>query len=334
MIRHLKRSSANVNDRSREHFNAIEVTALIEQMIADRVFKNSDGNVIKAQDFVGKVWFLRSKEEIEFVHYFLATYRLSSTKQSDSSAQITERNSSTMLCLISMKVLDQFIKSLDPRSLLTNAVVERCSGTLSGIVNLEKKTSLILPPDHLKDGQIARIEAIILHCQCEQEYDHLSDGCQNAFLNGGLKKKSFVSQEGFEDRTSYTSMLRKEEGWGDVWGGLYGLNQGTKAWNEEFDPDETPSEVFKGRREKMRKSELSSSFLPQGRAPVGGVTLRDPLSETTSKLHEVIGKGKAVVMRTRGSFTDQSSKKKRILISLSCLGMIKLLDSTTGLSSH
>ncbi|GJW97030.1 hypothetical protein Tco_0178838 [Tanacetum coccineum] len=38
----------------------------------------------------------------------------------------------------------------------------------------------------------------------------------------------------------------------------------------------------------------SHAFLPQGRAPVGGVTIRDPVSETTSKLHEVVGKGKAM----------------------------------------
>ncbi|GJX37880.1 hypothetical protein Tco_0251183 [Tanacetum coccineum] len=43
------------------------------------------------------------------------------------------------------------------------------------------------------------------------------------------------------------------------------------------------------------KLSLDPAFLPQGRAPVGGVTIRDPVSETTSKLHEVVGKGKAVV---------------------------------------
>ncbi|GJZ12307.1 hypothetical protein Tco_0547537 [Tanacetum coccineum] len=42
-------------------------------------------------------------------------------------------------------------------------------------------------------------------------------------------------------------------------------------------------------------SNLDPAFLPQGQAPVGGVTIRDPVSETTPKLHEVVGKGKAVV---------------------------------------
>ncbi|GJW96888.1 hypothetical protein Tco_0178696 [Tanacetum coccineum] len=37
------------------------------------------------------------------------------------------------------------------------------------------------------------------------------------------------------------------------------------------------------------------ALLPQRQAPVGGVTIRDPVSETTPKLHEVVGKGKAVV---------------------------------------
>ncbi|GKB03337.1 hypothetical protein Tco_0831426, partial [Tanacetum coccineum] len=47
--------------------------------------------------------------------------------------------------------------------------------------------------------------------------------------------------------------------------------------------------------ERAIKLSLDPAFLPQGRAPVGGVTIRDPVSETTSKLHEVVGKGKAVV---------------------------------------
>ncbi|GJY58057.1 hypothetical protein Tco_0457949 [Tanacetum coccineum] len=47
--------------------------------------------------------------------------------------------------------------------------------------------------------------------------------------------------------------------------------------------------------ERAIKLSLDPAFLPQGRAPVGGVMIRDPVSETTSKLHEVVGKGKAVV---------------------------------------
>ncbi|GJU88766.1 hypothetical protein Tco_1301189 [Tanacetum coccineum] len=47
--------------------------------------------------------------------------------------------------------------------------------------------------------------------------------------------------------------------------------------------------------ERAIKLSLDPVFLPQGQAPVGGVTIRDPVSETTSKLHEVVGKGKAVV---------------------------------------
>ncbi|GJZ76190.1 hypothetical protein Tco_0640655 [Tanacetum coccineum] len=47
--------------------------------------------------------------------------------------------------------------------------------------------------------------------------------------------------------------------------------------------------------ERAIKPSLDPAFLPQGRAPVGGVTMRDPMSEATPKLHEVVGKGKAVV---------------------------------------
>ncbi|GKF96367.1 hypothetical protein Tco_0289102, partial [Tanacetum coccineum] len=39
---------------------------------------------------------------------------------------------------------------------------------------------------------------------------------------------------------------------------------------------------------------LDPSFLPQGRTPVGGVTIRDPVSETTPILPEVVGKGQAI----------------------------------------
>ncbi|GKG10355.1 hypothetical protein Tco_0341755, partial [Tanacetum coccineum] len=42
--------------------------------------------------------------------------------------------------------------------------------------------------------------------------------------------------------------------------------------------------------ERAIKLSLDPAFLPQGRAPVEGVTIRDPVSETTSKLHEVVGK--------------------------------------------
>ncbi|GJS60632.1 ribonuclease H-like domain-containing protein [Tanacetum coccineum] len=51
--------------------------------------------------------------------------------------------------------------------------------------------------------------------------------------------------------------------------------------------------------ERAIKLSLDPAFLPQGRAPVGGVTIRDPVSETTSKLHEVVGKGKAVVTENK-----------------------------------
>ncbi|GJX78613.1 retrovirus-related pol polyprotein from transposon TNT 1-94 [Tanacetum coccineum] len=64
--------------------------------------------------------------------------------------------------------------------------------------------------------------------------------------------------------------------------------------------------------ERAIKSLLGSTFLPQGRAPIGGVTIRDPVSETTSKLHEVVGKGKAVVTEEQvaHSLIDLSKKKR------------------------
>ncbi|GJV41468.1 hypothetical protein Tco_1419908 [Tanacetum coccineum] len=64
--------------------------------------------------------------------------------------------------------------------------------------------------------------------------------------------------------------------------------------------------------ERAIKLSLDPAFLPQGRAPVGGVTIRDPVSETTSKLHEVVGKGKAVVTEEQvaHSLIDLSKKKR------------------------
>ncbi|GJU39360.1 hypothetical protein Tco_1192317 [Tanacetum coccineum] len=43
-----------------------------------------------------------------------------------------------------------------------------------------------------------------------------------------------------------------------------------------------------------KKLSLDPAFLPQGRTPVGGVTIRDPISETTTKLPKVVGKSKVV----------------------------------------
>ncbi|GJU89140.1 hypothetical protein Tco_1301563 [Tanacetum coccineum] len=64
--------------------------------------------------------------------------------------------------------------------------------------------------------------------------------------------------------------------------------------------------------ERAIKLSLDPAFLPQGRAPIGGVTIRDLVSETTSKLHEVVGKGKAVVTEEQVAYSlIDLSKKKR-----------------------
>ncbi|GJX77759.1 hypothetical protein Tco_0324570 [Tanacetum coccineum] len=88
--------------------------------------------------------------------------------------------------------------------------------------------------------------------------------------------------------------------------------------------------------ERAIKLSLDPTFLPQGRAPVGGVTIRDPVSETTSKLHETVGKGKAVVSEEQvaHSLIDMSKKKrttdKFILVRHDQIPP----DSTTGPSSQ
>ncbi|GJR60401.1 hypothetical protein Tco_1502563 [Tanacetum coccineum] len=88
--------------------------------------------------------------------------------------------------------------------------------------------------------------------------------------------------------------------------------------------------------ERAIKLSLDPAFLPQGRAPVGGVTIRDPVSETTSKLHEVVGKGKAVVTEEQVAHSlINLSKKKRTTDQFILVRRDQTPpDSTTGPSSQ
>ncbi|GJT76154.1 hypothetical protein Tco_1042879 [Tanacetum coccineum] len=88
--------------------------------------------------------------------------------------------------------------------------------------------------------------------------------------------------------------------------------------------------------ERAIKLSLDPAFLPQGRAPVGGVTIRDPVSETTSKLHEVVGKGKAVVTEEQvaHSLIDLSKKKRTTDQFILARRDQTPPDSTTGPSSQ
>ncbi|GJW89990.1 integrase, catalytic region, zinc finger, CCHC-type containing protein [Tanacetum coccineum] len=88
--------------------------------------------------------------------------------------------------------------------------------------------------------------------------------------------------------------------------------------------------------ERAIKLSLDLAFLPQGRAPVGGVTIRDPVSEKTSKLHEVVGKGKAVVTKEQvaHSLIDLSKKKRTTDQFILVRRDQTPHDSTTGPSSQ
>ncbi|GKB94780.1 hypothetical protein Tco_0980917 [Tanacetum coccineum] len=77
--------------------------------------------------------------------------------------------------------------------------------------------------------------------------------------------------------------------------------------------------------ERAIKLSLDPAFLPQGRAPVGGVTIRDLVSETTSKLHEVVGKGTLIDLSKKKRTTDQFILVRRDQTPP---------DSTTGPSSQ
>ncbi|GJS95786.1 retrovirus-related pol polyprotein from transposon TNT 1-94, partial [Tanacetum coccineum] len=74
----------------------------------------------------------------------------------------------------------------------------------------------------------------------------------------------------------------------------------------------------------------------EGQAPVGGVTIRDPVSETTPKLHEVVGKGKAVVFEEQvaHSLIDRSKKKRTTDQFILVRRDQTPPDSTTGPSSR
>ncbi|GJX10393.1 hypothetical protein Tco_0200252 [Tanacetum coccineum] len=84
------------------------------------------------------------------------------------------------------------------------------------------------------------------------------------------------------------------------------------------------------------KLSLDPSFLPQGRAPVGGVTIRDPVSETTPILPEVVGKGKAIVTEEQvaHSLIDLSKKKRTTDQFILVRRDQAPHDSTTGPSSQ
>ncbi|GJW25113.1 hypothetical protein Tco_0038924 [Tanacetum coccineum] len=119
---------------------------------------------------------------------------------------------------------------------------------------------------------------------------------------------------------------------------------------EDDDPDlelakklslETPQEKGEGEGdnadlERAIKLSLDPAFLPQGRAPVGGVTIRDPVSEATPKLHEVVGKGKAVVTEEQvaHSLVDLSKKKRTTDQFILARRDQSPPDSTTGPSSR
>ncbi|GJV29556.1 hypothetical protein Tco_1386004 [Tanacetum coccineum] len=88
--------------------------------------------------------------------------------------------------------------------------------------------------------------------------------------------------------------------------------------------------------EQAIKLSLDPAFLPQGRAPVGGVTIRDPVSETTPKLPEVVGKGKAIVTEEQvaHSLIDLSKKKRTTDQFILVRRDQAPHDSTTGPSSQ
>ncbi|GJV27477.1 hypothetical protein Tco_1383925 [Tanacetum coccineum] len=68
--------------------------------------------------------------------------------------------------------------------------------------------------------------------------------------------------------------------------------------------------------ERAIKLSLDPAFLPQGRAPVGGVMIRDPVSETTSKLHEVVGQGKGLLNDLKVTYRNRALKVTNVKVKL------------------
>ncbi|GKB73769.1 hypothetical protein Tco_0935181 [Tanacetum coccineum] len=69
--------------------------------------------------------------------------------------------------------------------------------------------------------------------------------------------------------------------------------------------------------ERAIKLSLDHSFLPQGQAPVRGVTIRDPVSETTPKLPEVVGKAPHDSITGPSSQPEDDTSEKLVLESSS-----------------
>ncbi|GKE42059.1 hypothetical protein Tco_1469343 [Tanacetum coccineum] len=88
--------------------------------------------------------------------------------------------------------------------------------------------------------------------------------------------------------------------------------------------------------ERAIKLSLDPSFLLRGREPVGGVTIRDPVSKTTPILPEVVGKGKAIVTEEQvaHSLIDLSKKKRTTDQFILVRRDQEPHDSTTGPSSQ
>ncbi|GJR51656.1 hypothetical protein Tco_1402177 [Tanacetum coccineum] len=88
--------------------------------------------------------------------------------------------------------------------------------------------------------------------------------------------------------------------------------------------------------ERAIKLSLDLTFMPQGQAPVGGVTIRDPVSKTSPKMPEVVGNGKAIVTEEQvaHSLIDLSRKKRTMDQFILIRRDQAPHDSTTGPSSQ
>ncbi|GJY60333.1 hypothetical protein Tco_0460990 [Tanacetum coccineum] len=193
----------------------------------------------------------------------------------------------------------------------------------------KKKVEVHLRPNktYLKRSQLSKIEpmnfkmAVIEDCWFQamqdeiHEFDRLEEWDLLPRPNNFMVIRSQVDpykEEGIDFEESLLSMQRKE------------ATESSLPW-----PLPRIMIIYKWLFKGLKQD-------AKGEAPVGGVTIRDPVSKTTPKLPEVVGKGKAIVTKEQvaHSLIDLSKKKRTTDQFILVRRDQTPHDSTTGPSSQ
>ncbi|GJU21521.1 hypothetical protein Tco_1154863 [Tanacetum coccineum] len=207
----------------------------------------------------------------------------------------------------------------------------------ASLKNPKKKVTPLLIPKPLKEVQAYNLQHSVLHPKSRQLPHQSNKPSRSCLVQEPSKRK--LPSEVKKGKPAFQLVDEEDE-----------AQQESIPQREDDDPDlelakklslETPQEKGEGEGdnadlERAIKLSLDPAFLPQGRAPVGGVMIRDPVSEATPKLHEVVGKGKAVVSEEQvaHSLIDLSKKKRTTDQFILARRDQSPPDSTTGPSSR